>query len=351
MKALILFSITLVLIAKNPIYAQNNWTYNKNPEASGWDLKAINKFNRFLIDSTKVTGLIIVHNNEIVFQYGDVKENSYIASCRKSVLSILYGKYVENGTINLNKSLKALKINDVKGILAIEEQATIQDLISARSGVYHPEGYRGGLQQFAPKRGTVKPGEYWLYNNWDFNVAGFVFEQETQKTIYDEIEEQLVNPIKMQDWKRNLQSKKGNTSISKYLAYPIWLSTRDMARIGLLMLNKGKWNGQQVISEDWINEMIKQRTTHQEINANVPIFKNTGVNFGYGYMWWLFEDMADKKLKNAYTALGSMGQAITIYPEINTVVAYKTKAAYKRSNKGRIKYDILIRAANLYNPI
>lgn len=343
--------VTVLLTLTSPIFAQNKWIYNKNSELSGWGTRKINAFNRFIIDSTKVTGLVIVHNGKIVFDYGDIKENSYIASCRKSVLSMLYGKYVENGTIDLNKTIKELEIDDVKGILPIEQKATIKDLISARSGVYHPEGYRGGLQQYAPKRGSVKPGEYWLYNNWDFNVAGFVFEQESGKNIYDEIEEQLAKPIHMEDWDRSLQVKRGNTSISKYLAYPMWFSTRDMARIGLLMLHKGNWNGKQVISEDWIDEMIKQRTTYQEINNNVPIFKNMEVNFGYGYMWWLFKNMEDERLKNAYVALGSMGQVIAVYPEINVVVAYKTKSAYRRSNKGRVKYDILKKVAKLYSPI
>ena len=186
---------------------------------------------------------------------------------------MLYGKYVENGKINLEKTISELGIDDVQGLLPIEKKANIQDLISARSGVYHPEGYPGGMQQFAPERGSVEPGSYWLYSNWDFNVAGYVFEQESGGNIYDEIEKQLAIPLEMQDWDRSVQHKDGDTTISKYLAYPMWFSTRDMARIGLLMLYKGKWNDKQVISESWVDEMIAQRTSFEEINENVPVFK------------------------------------------------------------------------------
>ncbi len=339
----------VLAISTSFIFAQNEWSYNKNPKNTGWNSDKIEKFNTYIIDSTNVTGLVIIHNSQIIFEYGDIIENSYIASCRKSVLAMLYGKYVENGTINLDKTIEQLEIDDVKGILPIEKRATIKDLISARSGVYHPEGYAGGMQEFAPKRGSIIPSTYWLYSNWDFNVAGFVFEQETKKNIYDEVEEQLAKPLQMQDWNRNLQKKEGDTSISKYLAYPMWFSTRDMARIGLLMLNKGNWNGKQIISESWVEELTKQRTTYQEVNTNVPVFRGTGINFGYGYMWWLFEDMKDKRLKNAYTALGAMGQSITVYPEINVVVAYKTKEAYKRSTDHVAMY-LLTKAAELYNP-
>ncbi|GAA4268895.1 serine hydrolase domain-containing protein [Hyunsoonleella aestuarii] len=347
-KLLLLFTVLLTITSS--VLAQNEWTYNTNSEASGWDSTALMEFNNYIIDSTKVTGLIIIHNGQILFEYGDIEENSYIASCRKSVLAMLYGKYVENGTIDLNKTIEQIGIDDVEGILPVEQKATIKDLISARSGVYHPEGYAGGMQEFAPKRGSVEPGKYWLYSNWDFNVAGYVFEQETQKNIYDEVEKQLAIPLGMQDWNRLLQVKEGDTTKSKYLAYPMWFSTRDMARIGLLMINKGKWNGQQIISENWVDEMIMQRTTYQEINNNVPVFKNTGVNFGYGYMWWLFEDMNDERFNNAYAALGAMGQAIAIYPEVNVVVAYKTKAAYNRINSGQVRLNLLKKAIELYNP-
>lgn len=349
MKKLIQY-VSLLAILSNPTFAQNEWTYNENPELAGWDSTKVMEFNKYIIDSTKVTGLVIVHNGQIVSDYGDIKENSYIASCRKSVLAMLYGKYVESGVIKLNKSIKELKIDDVQGVLPIEQSATIKDIISARSRIYHPEGYPEGMQQFAPERDSVKPGKYWLYSNWDFNVAGFIFEQETNKNIYDQIEEQLAKPLNMEDWDRNLQEKQGDTTISKYLAYPMWFSTRDMARIGLLMLNKSRWNDQQIISENWVEEMITQRTTYKEINNNVPVFKETGVNFGYGYMWWLFKNMEDRKFKNAYAALGAMGQTIAVYPEINVVVAYKTKAAYKRVNTMQVRLDLLKKVVDLYNP-
>ncbi|MDU8885784.1 serine hydrolase [Yeosuana sp. MJ-SS3] len=341
-----LLPITLTIAQEFP---QDKWNYHDNPEDDGWSISKSQEFTQYLIDSTNITGFIIVHKGKIVFDYGDISENSYIASCRKSVLAMLYGKYVNNGQIDLNKTLLELEIDDVQGLKDIEKKATIKDLISARSGVYHPEGYPGGMQQFAPERGSVKPGSYWLYSNWDFNTAGFIFEQETNKNIYDVVETQLAIPLKMQDWKRELQKKEGDTTISKYLAYPMWFSTRDMARIGLLMLNNGDWNGTEIINKNWVNEMITERTSHTELNKNVPVFKDTRVDFGYGYMWWLWQNTKDYRLKDAYSALGYMGQSITVYPAINVVVAYKTKAAYGRTNTIKTRLDLLKKAVEIYD--
>lgn len=344
--------VVLSLLVSSTVFCQTfpdkTWKSDTKTENENWDSDGLKTFREYIIDSTKITGLVIVYKGEIIFQYGDIEENSYIASCRKSVLAMLYGKYVENGTIGLNKTVKQLNIDDVGGLLPEEEKATVQEIISARSGIYHKEGYPGGMQQYAPERGSVKHGTYWLYSNWDFNVAGYIFEQETEKNIYDEVEVQLAKPLNMEDWDRSLQKKSGDTTISKYLAYPMWFSTRDMARIGLLMLNQGNWNGEQLISKSWIKEMLKERTNHKELNANVPVFRDSGIDWGYGYMWWLFQNVKDDRFKGAYSARGAMGQNITVYPAIDVVLAFKTKAAYQRRNSGKVRLDVLKKIPLLY---
>lgn len=343
-----IISLVLTLFISTTIFSQTfpekEWDYTRRAK----DWKSFKSFKDYIIKKTKVTGLVIIHKGKMVFRYGDIEENSYIASCRKSVLAMLYGKYVDSGIIDLNKTVKELNIDDVDGLLPEEKKATIQEIISARSGVYHKEGYPGGMQKYAPERGSVKHGSYWLYSNWDFNVAGYIFEQETGKNIYDEVESQLAIPLNMQNWHRSLQKKQGNTKISKYLAYPMWFSTQDMARIGLLMLNRGNWNGKQIISERWVDEMLKERTNYKELNTNVPVYRNSGVDYGYGYMWWLYQNVEDNRLEGAYSAKGAMGQNITIFPAIDVVVAFKTKSAYRRKNSRQVRIDIVKKVPSYY---
>jgi len=316
----------------------------------GWDDTERSIFTRYIVDSTNITGLLIIHKGEIVLEYGDIEENSYIASCRKSILAMLFGKYVEKGTIDLDKSLAELDIKDVVEFLPIEKKATIKDIISARSGVYLNGSNGGDFRRYAPKRGAVKPGTHWLYNNWDFNIAGYIFEQETNNNIYDEIESQLAIPLQMEDWNKSLQTKNGNYDISKFPAYHMWFSTRDLARIGLLMLRKGKWNNAQLIPEKWVDEIIKQRTSYAEAQKSVPLLKKDGLDLGYGYMWWLIENTEDYRLKNAYSAQGALGQNITIYPEIETVLVFKTKSDYKRRNSIQTQMNVMKKAVAIYNP-
>ena len=131
----------------------------------------------------------------------------------------------------------------------------------------------------------------------------------------------------MQDWDREAQLKTGNLEVSKYPAYHMWLSTRDMARIGYLMLRGGKWNETQVIPADWAKEIISVVTPLEEMN---PDYMREGYQ-GYGYMWWLWQGEHNTgPYQGAYSARGAYGQYITVLPALDMVIAHKTKAEYRR---------------------
>ncbi len=128
-----------------------------------------------------------VVGGRVLMDYGDLQVISYLASVRKSVLSMLYGIYVERGAIDLDRTLEQLGIDDLGGLTAEEKQATVRHLLSARSGIYHAASNGGDDAASAPPRGSQRPGEYYLYNNWDFNALGTIFELSTGKDIYDAV--------------------------------------------------------------------------------------------------------------------------------------------------------------------
>lgn len=327
------------------------WRTNDHPENAGWDTAKLARLTRFVIDSTQVTGMLIIHQGQIVYQFGDIQENSYIASCRKSVLAMLYGPYVAAGKINLQQTIGELGIDDVGGLLPIEKTATLDNVLHARSGVYHPGSYPGDDLNQAPPRGSVQPGSYWLYSNWDFNVAGYVFEKETGKNIFDEVERQLALPLHMQDWRRDLQQKEGDSTASLYPAYPMWFSTRDMARIGLLMLRNGRWGNKQLIPQPWVHTMLTPETDYTEVLKNSRTYRGLCCQFGYGLLWWLWQNTDDPRLKGGYSALGYMGQTITVFPGIDAVVVFKTKAAYQRPSNFFRWFKLIQLAGQCHQPL
>lgn len=304
-------------------------------EAPGGLSPEVRKQVEDFVRASDTSSLVVVKGGKVIYHYGDVKQLSYLASARKSVLSMLYGKYVENGTIDLSKTLDDLGMDDNGGLLPIEKTARVEDLIEARSGVFHPASNQGDLLSLAPKRGSVTPGTFWLYSNWDFNAAGGAFEKMTGKNLFDCLRDDVAGPIGMQDFRRNRQLKLGDLKASRYPAYHMWLSTRDMARLGYLMLRKGKWDGRQIVPERWVEKSTSVITPLSEMQP--PEARNGP--WGYGYMWWVWDGPFNSgPFKGAFTARGAFGQFITVLPALDMVVAHKTVPV----NRSVPDYDYLL---------
>jgi CubicO group peptidase (beta-lactamase class C family) len=244
------------------------------------------------------------------------------------VLSLLYGRYVEDGTIALGSTLRDLRFTDVGGLQPRELDATVSNLLTARSGVYHPAANGGDDAAHAPARGSQRPGSTFVYNNWDFNAAGAVFETRTHRDIYDALASDLARPIGLQDFDRARQKKNGNLSVSQYAAYPIWLSTRDMARIGLLALRGGRWQDRTIVPRGWIQKTTTLVTPFAEMDQAFDDSPPTAGRWGYGYLWWVWDALGPSDpMAGAFTAWGIGGQYITVVPKLDLVVAHKTDTA------------------------
>lgn len=291
-----------------------------SPESLGYSSAGIEAVRAY-VGTIPTTGLVVVVGGRVLLQTGDTSTPTKVHSVRKSVLSMLYGKPVSTGQVNLDRTLADLQMSDLGGLLPIEQRATVRHLLSARSGVYHPAATTGDDIAFAPARGSVEPGTYFLYNNWDFNAAGAAFERMTGRDIYDALEADLAGPLGMQDFDRSLQRKSGDSSKSIYDAYHMWLSTRDMARLGHLMLRDGNWNGTQVVPAEWARATHSVVTPVGQMN---PEERRTR-DYGWGYLWWVKDGPnATGAYAGTYRAAGSYGQYIQVMPALDMVVAHTT---------------------------
>lgn len=279
------------------VYPGASWDSIVDPRSVGWSRGGLDSV-RAELAKLPSTGFMAVVGGRVLFRYGNVDTVTYLASVRKSVLSMLIGNYVRRGTIDLNKTLAQLGIDDIGGLSDEEKQATVKDLLTARSGVYHEASNAGDDLASAPPRGSQKHGTYMLYSNWDFNALGGAFERMTGRDIYDALESDIVRPIGMQDFDRALHRKTGDSTRSRYLAYHMNFSTRDMARIGYLMLRRGNWNGRQVVPADWVTESTRPFTRVSEMN---PPQRRDGP-FGYGYLWWVWTDRTQRPRTREHTA-------------------------------------------------
>ena len=321
------------------VFPGAEWDRVPDPQRAGWSSEGLAAVLEH-VKTLPTTGFVVIAGGRVLLEYGDVAELSYLASVRKSVLAMLYGNYVRSGKIRLNKSLAMLGITDHGGLTAQELEATVADLLSARSGVYHPASNAGDNLADAPPRGSQKHGTYFLYSNWDFNALGTIFEKETGRNIYDALETDLAVPVGMQDFKRGAQMKSGDLTKSVHPAYHIWLSTRDMARLGYLMLRRGKWAGKQLVPRDWVKRITRPVIHLPDMH---PASMREG-RVGYGYLWWVFDGpWARGPYKGAFTGMGAGGQYITVLPQLDLVVAHKTnlERTARKSVSGRQYFELL----------
>ena len=105
----------------------------------------------------------------------------------------------------------------------------------------------------------------------------------------------------------------------------LYMTSRDMAKIGQLILNNGKWNEKQVVSEKWIKE------------STAPKTKITGID--YGYLWWNIPFKAKEKMIVSKVATGNGGQYIMVLPELD-IVAVFTGGAYN-SQEDKLPFAIM----------
>ena len=305
---------TVACGSKVDVYPGETWEKATSPEQLGWSSKKLAAAREYS-EKIGLAAVMIVDDGIVVDAWGDITRDYACHSMRKSLISALYGIYVSDGKIDTSKTLNELGIDDYTPLTEVEKQATVADLLEARSGIYIPAaGESSGMKALRPERGSHLPGSFWYYNNWDFNALGTIFDQETgEKNIYQAFKTRIADPIGMQDLAIE-HLRYGYEPHSKHPYYGFRMSTRDLARFGLLFMRGGQWQDQQIIPPDWIQEST---ANHSDI----------GPDSGYGYMWWtgvkggLFPGVEVKE--HSFYASGYRGHRVIVLPYRNLVVVQR----------------------------
>lgn len=160
----------------------------------------------------------------------------------------------------------------------------------------------GNAVQFFLDLPTVyEPGEYWVYTTGASHLLSAIIQEATGMSTRDFAEEYLFDPLNMTigGWSVDAQG----IHIGGTLLY---VTPRAMAKLGLLYLNNGTWDGQEIIPEDYVAQSIQPRVSAVLLASH------------YGYQWWIDAGI--------YSARGSNGQYIHVIPEYNIVISITANA-------------------------
>ncbi|KAB8306234.1 class C beta-lactamase-related serine hydrolase [Erwinia endophytica] len=267
------------------------------------------------LNTINTEAMLVLQHGKPLFCYGNLTQRYQCHSMRKSFLSAMTGQAVAEGRIDLSLTLADLGIDDRQPLSAVEKTATLYELLTARSGIYHPANYETAwMKRIKPARNSHAPGENWCYNNWDFNALGTAWRQLTGEDIHPAFGRRIAQPIGMEDFRPDEDGWYEPGEFSDHPAYPFRLSTRDLARFGQLFLQKGDWNGQSVIPAAWVQ------------TSTLPI-SHAGDRGAYGYMWWVSRDgVAWPEVvlpTGSYAARGAGGHICLVIPALQMTVVHR----------------------------
>ena len=249
-----------------------------------------------------VLGIKVTQNGELIGEWlGDEECRRNIYSATKSFTSCAVGFAVQEGLLSLDERLVDAFPNDlptqVSDNLAV---ATVRDLLTMCLG--QEQGFlMGGQRPLYEEDDWVKlslsipfvykPGTHFVYNNVGPYLAGILVQRRAGCDLVSYLTPHLVSHLGKQrpTWECN---PLGTT----FDADGLFLTLSELHKFGLFYLNRGRWNGKQLLSEKWIDESTKASDTDK-----------------YGYLFWRGE-------YNSYRADGKYSQISMILPDKNAVV-------------------------------
>lgn len=221
----------------------------------------------------------------------------------KSTVAMAIGILIDEGKLTLIDTLEDI-FSEYKGKFKLHKKTiTVKNLLDMTSGSeFNEAGSISGndwIKGFLEAGTKFEPGTQFEYNSMNTYMLSAIVTQKTGKSLFDFCKERIFEPlgIKRVFWE----------SCPKKITKGGWglfIRTEDMAKLGQLYLNKGKWNGKQIVPRKWVEEStIPQIMTGREDSTY------------YGYQLWINEDRV-----GSYAFNGMLGQNVFIYPDINMVV-------------------------------
>lgn len=325
-----LFDNNLIEKSNNPQPWKISENYNKN---------LLSEEVLDFMDSKKTCAFLVVQNDEIVYErYGENYADTTITgsfSMAKSVIALLIGRLLDEGKINslddeIINYIPNLDKNKMTGV-------TIKDLLTMSAGIDYTESYwnpftmtseiyyGNNLESLMPRlQLKEESGKTWEYQSISTQLLGQIVINTSGKSISKFSQEVLWNPMGIEH--DILWSTDKKDGIEKAFCC-INATARDFARLGKLVLQKGKWDTTQIISEKYIKEMTTPATHLERADGKSCTW--------YGYQIWFVEK---DNVQIPYFR-GILGQLIFVIPEKNAVIIRLGKKIGKERDETDHKLD------------
>ena len=239
----------------------------------------------------------------------------------KSITGMAIGMLIEEEKLKLDENIYDIFPDHINAFSKIFRPViTVENLLTMTSGVtFNESGIVSGndwLGSFLNASVNGKPGTEFQYNSLNTYVLSAIVTKRTGETLTEYLTPRLFGPLGITKYYWETCPK----GITKG-GWGLFLCAEDMAKLGQLYLQKGKWNGQQLVSEYWI-----------EISTARHL-KTQNDTYGYGYQLWM------EQRPGSFEYNGMLGQNVIIYPDMDMVLV--TNAGNKEMFQDCIMLNII----------
>lgn len=321
---------------------------------TGLDKALLSEMMQKIVDGTyaNVHSVLIIKDGKLVFEeyfYDNNKAKLHeLRSATKSFVSALTGIAIDKGLIKDKTETVLSYFPDytIKNLTDDKKQITIENLLTNQSGldcdVSNPkaEGNETAMNnsddwvQFTLDLPMVDvPGGKGMYCSGNPITLGKIIERATKMPLPEFAKQTLFKDLGIKNFKWNF---KPDASSAETFCQ-VYLNSRDMAKFGLLYLNKGLWNGKQVVSKNWVEQSLAKHSVIQGVN--------------YGYLWWLKFLTVNGVKYNGKAAQGNGGQKIYIWEEQNMITVITGGNYNSQSPSDELIQKYILPSFNVKNKI
>ena len=234
--------------------------------------------------------------------------------------SVIYSRWQSQGVDTVPHVLHSVSKTFTAEVSDNLKAMTVRDLLTMSCGHDVEPSFRNAEQDwvtaFLAHPIVHEPGKFYLYNSLGTYMLSAIVQQVTGEKVVDYLDTRLFQPLHIDKPKWEESPQGINCG-----GWGLWLKTEDLAKMGQLLLQKGEWNGKQIIPAEWVEEMSKKQvesinpgTRLEDAAAKGLTTETSDWMQGYGYQMWRFRP-------GCFRADGARGQYIIVVPDKNAVIA------------------------------
>jgi CubicO group peptidase (beta-lactamase class C family) len=284
------------------------------PEEQGISSKAVQAFLDAADQINTLHSFMLLRHGKVIaeawWQPESAEKPHILHSLSKSFTSTAVGLAIAGGKLNLDDHVLQFFPDSVPDDPSDNlKTLTVRDLLTMTGGHdTEPKAEKSGpsVKTFLAHPFVHKPGTHFQYNTMGTYTLSAIVTKVTGQTVLDYLKPRLFEPLGIEDPRWDASSEGNSLG-----GYGLYLRTEDIAKFGQLYLQKGKWNGRQLIPESWVEQATRRQVPNdQEGHSKMgPDWQQ-----GYGFQFW-------RCRHNAYRGDGANGQLCVVMPDKDAVVA------------------------------